>query len=153
MGSEASSQNADGASLRHTECGREEDGSYCRAERRSFPTAGSIALEPGAYTLGRWQEAPDPGSPVTRDSPVFHCHPSRASCTSKMLRVKVTFISPILCSEPPASQPSAFKSCRKTDGELSSMLRDHQKRLLQLISLPTPSSKKFIPEFNFPDAV
>lgn len=128
-------------------------GAAAQRERRSSPTAGGIAFEPGAYTLGRWKEVPDPGSPVTWESPVFHCHPSRASCTSEMLRVKVTFISLILRSELPASQTSAFKSCRKTDGELSSVLRDHQKRLLQLISLPTPSSKKFIPEINFPDAV
>lgn len=110
--------------------------------RCEFPPIRDIAFDPGepGCTRSGWKEAPDTGSLVTLGNPISHCHSfSVPHCPSEVLRVKVTFLSPIVCSL--ASRlPTAFKSWRKTD-EDSSVLRDHQKRPLCFVSLPTLSSK------------
>lgn len=69
------------------------------------------------------------------------------SYSSNVLRVQVTFTCPIFCSLAPCLPAVSIKILQKGRGN-SSVLRDHQKRLLQFIPLPTLSSKTFAPEFN-----
>lgn len=65
-----------------------------------------------AYTLGRGKEPWDTDSPVTLESPVFHCHPSSASsCTSEI--VKVTLICPLLWSLAPGLPAVTIKVLQK----------------------------------------
>lgn len=91
MGSEASSQKHKRSESK-THSAVDKRGAGATAERACMysPSTGDVTFdagEPGCIYFGQMEGGPDPGSPVTLESPGFHCHPSRASCTSEMLRV------------------------------------------------------------------